>query len=259
MDSASDVARALSLKQQELAVEQQAVADTRALLSRVEEHRKANPADEARWEKRVQYLQDALNGSRERIDAIERAIRELQERPGESAVATGIPAPPPASRNTSADLLEQQRQGAERVMSAPVFKLESLPLEDYALARAFLAAADARGWPRDRRDELRRRIAIYDRRAERERLQARPRMTIDERRQQMLLRNVLDKCRAQAHAALTLGEIDLLIHSCDLLAQNRTSFEQDDRLFDLVNRAVDEVCQRWIKLDAIREALKPES
>jgi len=257
VDSPDEIAQALMLKRRELGVEQQAVADTLALLARIEEQRRANPDDEARWDKRSQYLQDVLQGSRERIAALQQSMLKMET--GLRDGVTAEPAPAAVSRNADASLVEQRRLAADRVMGAPVFKLESLPLEDYALARSFLAAPESLAWPRDRREELRRRIAIYDRRAERERLQSRPRMTIDERRHQLLLRNVLDKCRAQAHASLTLGEIDLLIHSCDLLAQNRASFEQDDRLFDLVNRAVDEVCQRWAKLEAIKDALKPDS
>ena len=76
LDSTGDTAQSLQFKRQELAVEQQAVADTQALLNRIEEQRRANPQDEDRWTKRVQYLHDALNGSRERIESISAAIRE---------------------------------------------------------------------------------------------------------------------------------------------------------------------------------------
>jgi len=250
-----DAATNLRARREELSIEQSAVTDTLALLARIEDQQRADPANEGRWTKRVEYLRDVLDASRERIATIEAAIREL-EASGEAAPAE---TPPTLPRAADTGLIDLRREGAERVIGAPIFKLESLPLEDFALARAFLAAKESAAWPRDRRDELRRRIGIYDRRAERDRLQARPRPSVDERRQQLLLRNVLDKCRAQAYASLTLGEIDLLIHSCDLLVQNAAEVDQDDRLFELVNRAVDEVCQRWSKLESIKDALRPRS
>jgi hypothetical protein len=152
-------------------------------------------------------------------------------------------------------LPDLRRQAADRVLNAPVFRIESVPLEDFALARAFLDSADSRGMPREAREELVRRIGIYDRRVERERLSGKPRTTLDERRQQVLLRQVIDKCATESFAGLTLGEIDLLIHSYNLLVGRGGELAGDDRLLEIVNRAVDEVCMRWASLERLRDAL----
>jgi hypothetical protein len=153
-------------------------------------------------------------------------------------------------------LVRDRRRAAERVLGAPVFQIEQLALEDFALAKAFLDSTSSRTIPRDRRDELARRIAIYDRRSERARLNARPRQTLEERRQQVVLRQIIDKCRAGSFSALTLGEIDLLIHSHDLLMRHAGSPAEEDRLVDVVNRAVDEICARWAHLDRLKQALR---
>lgn len=258
MESAEELARALAEKRREREVEQQALTDSLALLNRVDEQRRANPEAEGRWDKRVGYLKDALDESRGRIATIDAAIRDLEKRLREGAVAIPETAPAIFPRQDDPALPVQRRQAAERVVGAPVVKLDSIPLEDYVLARAFLASDDAAQWTNVRREELRRRISIYDRRAERERLQNRPRQTVEERRQQVLLRNVLDKCRAQAYSSLTLGEIDLLIHGCDLLAQHRVTYEDEDRLNEIVNKAVDEICMRWAKLEAIKNSFRPK-
>lgn len=259
MESAEELARTLSEKRKERAVEQQALTDSLALLNRVDEQRRANPETEGRWDKRVGYLKDALDESRGRIAAIDTTIRELEKRLRDGTVAVPDTAPAIYPRQDDPALPLQRRQAAERVVNSSVVKLESIPLEDYVLARAFLASEESASWARERKEELRRRISIYDRRAERERLLNRPRQTVEERRQQVLLRNVLDKCRAQAYSSLTLGEIDLLIHGCDLLAQHRVTYEDEDRLNDIVNKAVDEICMRWAKLEAIKSEFRPKS
>lgn len=259
MESAEELARTLADKRRERAVEQQAITDTLALLNRVDEQRRANPEAEGRWDKRIGYLKDALDESRGRIAAIDGTIRDLEKRLRDREINVSEPAPAAFPRQDDPALPEQRRLAAERVVTAPLVKLESIPLEDYVLARSFMASDDAAQWTNVRREELRRRIGIYDRRAERERLQSRPRPSVEDRRQQVLLRNVLDKCRAQAYSSLTLGEIDLLIHGCDLLAQHRVTYDDEDRLNDIVNKAVDEICQRWAKLETIKSTFRPKA
>ncbi len=258
MESSEELARALAEKRRERAVEQQAINDTLALLNRVDEQRRANPDAEGRWDKRIGYLKDALDESRGRSAAIDNTIRELEKRLRENSTTVSETPIVMSARQDDPGLPEQRRLAAERLVTAPLVKLESIPLEDYVLARSFMASDDAAQWTNVRREELRRRIGIYDRRAERERNQNRPRPSVEDRRQQVLLRNVLDKCRAQAYSSLTLGEIDLLIHGCDLLAQHRVTYEDEDRLNDIVNKAVDEICQRWAKLETLKNALRPK-
>lgn len=259
MESAEELARALAEKRQERAVEQQAISDSLALLNRVDEQRRANPETESRWDKRIGYLRDTLDESRGRIAALDGAIREMEKRLREGAAPVPEAAAAVFPRQDDPGLPVLRRLAAERIVNTSLVKLETLPLEDYVLARAFMGSEESATWARERKEELRRRIGIYDRRAERERLKNRPRQSVEERRQQVLFRMVLDKCRAQAYSSLTLGEIDLLIHGCNLLAQHRVTYEGEDRLNDIVNKAVDEICQRWAKLETIKSAFRPKS
>jgi len=259
VESAEELARALAEKRQERAVEQQALSDSLALLNRVDEQRRANPETESRWDKRIGYLKDALDESRGRIAALDASIRETETRLREGVASLPEAAPAVFPRQDDPGLPTQRRLAAERIVNASFVKLEAVPLEDYVLARAFMASEESATWARERKEELRRRIGIYDRRAERERMQNRPRQSVEERRQQVLLRMVLDKCRAQAYSSLTLGEIDLLIHGCDLLAQHRVTYDDQDRLNEIVNKALDEICQRWAKLETIKSSFRPKS
>ncbi len=59
LESGRGPAQAIELDRQELAAEQQAIADTLALSGRVNDERRANPADEARWTK-LEAIMDAL-------------------------------------------------------------------------------------------------------------------------------------------------------------------------------------------------------
>jgi hypothetical protein len=258
VESAEELARELAAKRLERSMEQQALTDTLALLNRVEEQQRANPDTEGRWERRIGYLKDVLDELRGRIASMDASMRDIEKLLRDSTAPSHGAEPIVFPRREDPGLPELRRLAAERVVGAPLTKLDAVPLEDYVLARSFLSSDDASAWPSVRREDLRRRIGIYDRRAERDRLQTKPRPTVEERRQQVLLRNVLDKCRAQKYSALTLGEIDLLIHSCDLLVQHRVPHEDEDRLIDIVNKAVDEICLRWSKLESIRNTLRPK-
>lgn len=233
------------------------MADTRGLLERVDQRRRVPSPDRRRWDHRADVLEEALIEGRRRIARIALTIQDLgKQLDGLRHANSGSLAHVEAFPRDEPDALpEQRRLAAERVLGAPVLRIENMVLEDFALAKAFLESAGARGMPRDQREELVRRIGIYDRRAERDAMASKPRLTIEERRQQVLLRGVIDKCRAGSFAMLTLGEIDLLIHSYDLLVKRPDEFDADDRLLEIVNRAVDEICARWANLDRLREAL----
>lgn len=242
---------------EEKAAEERILADTRALLERVDEQRRKHPEDQRRWNRRADALEDALLEARRRVGRIEQTVNELGKRidglrNADRASLSYVEQLPPEEPDTLAD---QRRQAAGRILGAPVFQIEQVPLEEFALAKAYLDSVDSRHMARNQREELARRIGIYDRRAERERMAARPRITPDERRQQHLLRQIIEKCQSGAFAGLTLGEIDVLIHSYELLAQRAADPNERDRLLDVVNRAVDEVCDRWANLDRLRAAL----
>lgn len=268
-DSYEQLARDLEQWRAEYEVVSRAIADTLALLEKVDVQRRKHPEDRRRWDKRADTLELQLEDSRRRLNWLEQTTREaerklaeLSEVEGELPPREATPLPPRSDLDEAEESLAEQRQeAAQRVLSAPVFKLDEVPLEDYALAKAFLASKRSKKLRREHREELRRRIGIYDRRAERQRLSTRPRSrsTVEERRQQALLRIILDKCRTGSFATLTLGEIDLLIHGYDLIAGKPEVFGDPDRLLGLINDAVDAVCERWTKLDRLKSNIGSRS
>ena len=257
-DTREAIERELEQRLAEKLEQDRLLSDTRALLERVDERRRSRTSDRRRWDDRARVLEEAFAEGRRRLGRIEQSITDLSRKldglrsatPDSPALADDLPVEAPQP------IVDGRRRAAELILSAPVFRLEHLALEDFALAKAFLESPDARTMAREQRDELVRRVGVYDRRLERDRLSTRPRPTIEERRQQVLLRQVIDKCRAGSFASLTLGEIDLLIHSYDLLMQQAKSAGDEDRLVELINRAVDEICARWISLDRLRLALR---
>lgn len=257
-DSREELEQELEQRIAERTVQGRVLSDTRALLERVDERRRTRADDRRRWDDRADVLEEALADGRRRMGRIELAIADLGKRldglrsagPESPALADPFPPDDPPS------LIDSRRRAAELVLGAPIFRIEQMALEDFALAKAHLDSTASRTMPREHRDELTRRIAIYDRRAERERFAAKPRATIEERRQQILLRQIIDKCRAGSFGLLTLGEIDVLIHSYDLLMQQAKSPDDEDRLVEVLNRAIDEICGRWASLDRLRLSLR---
>ncbi len=257
-DSRDDLERELEQRIADKTEQERLISDTRALLERVDERRRRQTRERRRWDDRADALEAALTDGRARLGWTKQAIADLGRRldglrsadAGSPAISSVLPPEEPEP------LGEQRRRAAEQILGAPVFRIEHIALEVFALAKAYLDSTASRAMPREQRDELARRIAIYDRRAERERFAARPRMTVEERRQQILLRQIIDKCRAGSLALLTLGEIDLLIHSYDLIVQQAKSADDEDRLVEVINRAVDEICARWASLERLRLALR---
>ncbi len=264
-DTVKEMERDLARKRKERDIETQAIADALALLEKVDEQRRSHPHDRRRWDRRADSLEHLLEESRRRVNWLELAIRDLEKRLAEITDADNVPKSfartKAAARSWDVDphMLGKRRQSAERVLGAPVFKLDEVPLEDFALAKAFLESDEAAQFARERREELRRRIGIYDRRSERQRATLRTTPTVEDRRQQVLLRNVLEKCRAGKYASVTLGEIDLLINSYALIVQQPEIFGDRDRLLGLIDNAVDAVCERWAELRRVQTDLASET
>lgn len=256
--SGEDLERELEQRLADKAGQERVISDIRALLERVDERRRRQSHDRKRWDKRAEVLEAALADNRARLGWIDQAIADLGRRlDGLRSADRNSPALSIGAKlNEPEPLTDRRRRAAEQILGAPVFRIEHIGLEHFALAKGFLDSADSRVMPREQRDELARRIAIYDRRSERDRFAGRPRLTVEERRQQVLLRQIIDKCRAGSFASITLGEIDLLIHSYDLIMQQARSMGDEDRLVEVINRAVDEICARWASLDRLQLALR---
>lgn len=266
-ETRDDMQRDLARKREERELEAQAIADALALLEKVDGQRREHPEDRRRWDRRADSLERLLEESRRRLNWLDLAIKDLEKKvAGVIQVeeeSGALVVDPGANRATPPDidltLAKRRHESAERVLNAPVFKLDEVSLEDFALAKAFLDSPEAKSFARDRREELRRRIGIYDRRSERQRLGKRSTPTVDERRQQALLRNVLEKCRAGTYPSVTLGEIDLLINSYALIVQHPEIFGDRDRLFGLIDNAVDAVCERWAQLRRLQSDLASDA
>lgn len=232
------------------------VENLRALLDRVESRRGSATEPEERWAARAKALEEALAEGRLRVSRLDRVIRELEQETGSGqlpAPVPRVPTPLPASGEKS--VVQARLEAAQKILGVAVFNLKDLPLEVFALAKAIVQSDDTSALTRGQINELNRRIAIYDRRRERERLdRERPTKSTEDRRHQVLLRQVLDKAQRAELNHLTLGEIDLLIHAHDLILQGHGAASEKDRLQEVLNRAIDEVCERWIRLRDIRDA-----
>lgn len=236
--------------------EERAVADTLDLLRKVDSRRHQNPRDRRRWDARANDLEESLMESRRRLAWAEQRIVEERRKLAEPDEA---PAKPPASAAANKDIGEARselppaRQAIERILSSPLFKVVGLRLQDFVLAKLFLEASGNKSLGKARAGELEKRIRIYDRSMAQTKAPARGKPP-KERREQMLIRRALDKCRNNQIGTLTVSEIDIIIASYDLIAGHNSGPDDGDRLLVLVNDAIDEICEKWSRLGSLRGA-----
>lgn len=260
--------------------EEGVVMETSALLEKVDQRRREHPEDRRRWDSRANDLEEALlegrrrlGVTRQRIVDIKRKIEtqrstggaaedaEAESAESTSKVGDALPDSPgeialdkraEAQRNETATRI---REATRRVLSAPRFKLQELPLEDFVLAKMSLDPKAAAPLNRTQADELKQRIKIYDRSVERQRREPRSGPSPEERRQQMVIRKAIEKCRTNQLGSLTLHEIDILIGCYDLVTQKSDANGEDDRLVELINDAIDRICSTWSQMEKLREAM----
>lgn len=246
--------------------ESEAVSAALSLLDRVDRRKADEQHDRRMWDLRADFLEETLIESRGRFAYLEQRIAEIIQKLNEDGkeasakqegdgrkLTEAIEASTGAQRSV-ATLIREQQAALDRILTSAPFKLKELPLQDFALAKLFLDSTDAKSLDKKKRDDLIKRIKIFDRRAEREQQASKKGVPIEDRRRQILIRNALDKCMNNKMDNLTLGEIDLLMNCCELIAQqDETSFE-DDRLLHLLNKAMDDICRLWSRMQLLQDA-----
>ena len=260
--------------------EEHAIAETNALLEKVDRRRRENPGDRRRWDSRANDLEEALIDSRRRLSVAEQRIvdlnREIDSRPGavESAVAAAdektasihVPSDDGArpaevgvsekdSKAQGMEVVKRVREAAQQLLDTPRFKLSDLPLQELVLAKMFRESKASASMGKARLEELTQRIKICERSVEHRGRPSRPLPSRSERRQQLLIRRALEKCRTNQLGALTLHEIEIIIGCYDLLVQKVHRGRDDDRLLGLINDAIDKVCASWSRLEKLSEMM----
>lgn len=247
--------------------EQHSITETTEILSKVDVRRRQNPQDRRRWDARADDLEEGLFESQRRLNLLKQNILDterklaaldisdastetLEEMVGEEAVS---------QEAAPDDLLSPQQAAAIRILDLPLFKVKDAPLEDFVLAKSFRDTDAPAVLGKARTEELIKRIGIYDRSADNSRRSQRRGSSQEERREQILIRRALDKCRNNRMGALTLDDIDLVIGCYDMLMQGADSPDEGDRLLELVNGAIDHICTSWSKLEVLREAMDRDS
>jgi len=266
MDSSRESLHALLIQYvNTVEAEKLSISETTELLAKVDIRRRQNPIDRRRWNARADVLEASLFESQRRLNWLNQSILETERKlealdSPEAALDLNsveeIGEEPAAAKEFSrSDLMSPQQAGAQRILDLPLFKVKDAPLEDFALAKSFRDTGAPAILGKEKTDELIKRIGIYDRSIDNSKRTARKGPTQEERRHQMLIRRALDKCRSNQMGALTLDDIDLIIGCYDMLMQGSTTPDEGDRLLELINRAIDHICNSWSKLEILREAM----
>lgn len=255
----------------EKATEDQVIEQILALLAKVDQRRREHPRDRRRWDVRADDLEETLLESKRRQAFLEQRVIELtrkleayiasQDKEADTLNDTMVPELPDTMEAGTGSTPPEGRgnvQAAQRILDLPLFKLQDAPLEDFILAKLFLESKESITLSRENREDLTKRIKIYDRSVDRRQQADRSSESATERRRQLVLREALDKCLRNQVGSVTLDEINIIVACYDMLLQEEGhDHSPDDRLLVIVNDAIDKICATWTRMERLQRGVKP--
>lgn len=222
------------------------VEHIRGLLARADERRAAEPQNARKWNKVLDNLEAALDEAKAKLEHCERRLEDERRRydgvPGGNAFPdpTRQAAAPAAAPVDEGGGSPAEAAAAQFLLSTPLETVESVPLEQVALAQNYLAWRNDAGHSdgEDRRLAGRIELAIQGGNPT-----PPPSPSDSERRRQQALRVVVDKIAAGAVDSLTLREVDLAAACYAVLCRKPDADLSERRLKELLHRALLEVEQ----------------
>lgn len=234
--------------EKELQRQEAMVEHIRGLLARADEKRLSEINETRKWNKVLDNLETALDEAKARVQRCERELRRERERMGFSqavspaatpAVAVGeavslVVEPAPIATHTH----REEAAAARAMLETPLESVELAPLEQVAMAQHYLLWRKDQGLANgdDKRLEGRIELAIQggvgmaselpDGQAE------------QERRNQHVLRAIVDKVLSNRSDALTVRELELAIDCYSILARRPSLGDSESRLKRILGRVV---------------------
>ena len=227
------------------------VEHVRKLLSRADARREAEPENYRKWNRVLDNLEAALSEAKFELERCDRCI-ENERRWHQMLEETGVPAeeilPQPCTPPDGSDVITRENPGnpeaataARMLLETPLETVEAAPLEQVALAQTYLAWRRKSGLANgaDRRLAGRIELAIQGRNGK----AAKPTVTrtLQERRQQRALRDVVAKIQWKRLDTLTIRDLELAVECCTVLAQRPGLDSSEQRLKGILLQAITEV------------------
>lgn len=249
-------------------IEDDAVKRITRLLKRADVRRKQSPGDARRWNRTLDDLEDNLLEGKSRVNVLEHEISRLRskldlESPDDARERAKEPE---AVENDTVedDPEEMARDDAalavELVLSTPIDSIDSLTLEDIALAKNELEDDHAVSLTDpSKRARLSQYIHAYESKKSGAKAGGVKRLGTDERRQQKILRRTLDKCLSEQVNACTFEEARMVVHCYETLLERGALAEEEGRLIELLQTAVNRLhkCCEAINRAHVRAQSKP--
>lgn len=237
------------------------VEHVRALLVRADSRRDTEPENRRKWNRILDNLEAALAEARTKLEHCDMCLR--REREWNQVVDGSRPADPPQSQQRPQPELDplpqpsltagdaeavaaeldgdiEAAEAARDLLETPMESVQTAPLEQVALAQRYLSLRKENGDVNrsDRRLAGRVELAIQGRTP----LPPKPMVshTIEERRHQKALREIVGKIQRNRLGSLTVQELELAVDCCVVLSQRIDLTQAEIRLRDLLLRGLHE-------------------
>lgn len=251
--SPGDAEPSTSRAQEDYRQQAQLVEHIRGLLARADARRETEPENHRKWNRVLDNLEAALSEAKGRLQWCERCLES--ERAG--LQASGAPTPasmlPMTGETVALDHPDNPDAtiAAKLLLAEPLECVEGAPLEQVALAQTYLAWRQQEGTASgaERRLAGRIELAIQGRNGK----SARPGVakSVQERRQQKALRDVVAKVQWNRLDTLTLRDLELAAECLGVLSRRLDLDESERRLKAILARGLAEaervlgtVCRR---------------
>jgi len=226
---------------------QKATVDhVRSLLTKADEKRLSEPDNVRRWNKVLDNLESALDEAKARLAVLESRMNQAKLQVPSSSGNThseGNLHKPAAAVSSDVPVTEPDAAAlaAKSLLEAPLESVESAPLEQVVLARNYLNERNRSGKANGEEKRLAGRIELALQ--ARDRTQAAPAISgsVQERRQQQVMRLVIGKIVANRMDALTFSELEFVVSSYYVLTQRAELLPTEQRLLAVLSKAVAEI------------------
>jgi hypothetical protein len=237
-----------SLEQERLK-QQQLIEHIRSLLVRADERKREEPENYRKWNRVLDNLETALAEAKAKLSHCESVLMLQNERQWPKGADATPPAenPAPAACLVSSETEPisedgagniQATEAAQNLLNTPLESVEKAPLEQVALAQRYLAWRQQSGNVNgtDRRLAGRVELAIQGRNAP---LSKPPvTQTVEERRHQKALREIVAKIQRNRLNTLTILELELAVECYMVLSQRLDLDDTERRLREILLRGL---------------------
>lgn len=232
------------------------IAHLYSLLDKADKRKKGSPKDSRRWNRTIDQLETSLIETKSHLQGCQQDLKEMRRHLGvtESEIDRPEAAPTELEAVEAPGVTEDELElAAEHVMSTPMNEVQELPLQEVAMAKAYLETKGAATSKGEKREALSKRIEEYSGMS-----LATTGTAVDksERRHQHMLRNALEKAVGNEIDSLTIMEIEMIAGCVELTRKRAAAGGENSRLDAVLTKAVENIHSKCSHLNQVYERIK---